>query len=83
LLADRSALAGSASRMIDLVGVLVNDVKIPLHEAVMMASTNPVRALGAKTKGAIEVGRDADFVVLSPELEVLQTFAGGEETFRR
>jgi N-acetylglucosamine-6-phosphate deacetylase len=81
LLADRSALAGSASRMIDLVRVLVSDVKIPLHEAVVMASANPARTLGAKTKGAIEIGRDADFVVLSPELEVLQTFVGGERAF--
>ena len=83
LLADRSALAGSASRMIDLVRVLVNDVKIPLHEAVTMASANPARALGAKAKGAIEIGSDADFVVLSPELEVLQTFVGGEQIFQR
>jgi N-acetylglucosamine-6-phosphate deacetylase len=81
LLADRSALAGSASRMIDLVRVLVNAVKIPLHEAVAMASANPARALGAQTKGVIETGRDADLVVLSPELEVLQTFAGGEQIF--
>lgn len=81
LLADRSALAGSASRMIDLVRVLVNTVKIPLPEAVAMASANPARALRAKTKGAIEIGRDADFVVLSPELEVLQTFVGGEQVF--
>src|SRR5438067_10038272 len=83
LLADRSALAGSASRMIELVRVLVNDVKIPLDEAVAMASANPARALGAKMKGAIAIGRDADLVVLSPELEVLQTFVGGEEVFRR
>src|SRR5437588_2262409 len=83
LLADRSALAGSASRMIDLVRVLVNIAKIPLHEAVAMASTNPARALRAKMKGAIAIGRDADLVVLSPELEVLQTFVGGEEVFRR
>lgn len=81
LLADRSALAGSASRMIDLVRVLVNDVKIPLHEAVTMASANPARALGAKTKGAIEIGCDADLLVLSPELEVLQTFVAGERVF--
>jgi len=83
LLADRSALAGSASRMIDLVRVLVNHVKIPLNEAVTMASANPARALGAITKGAIEVGCDADFVVLSPELDVLQTFVGGAEIFHR
>ena len=83
LLADRSLLAGSASRMIDLVRVLVNRVKIPLHEAVAMASANPARALGAKMKGAIEIGCDADLVVLSPELEVLQTFVGGEEIYGR
>ncbi|PYJ08060.1 MAG: N-acetylglucosamine-6-phosphate deacetylase, partial [Verrucomicrobia bacterium] len=81
LLADRSALAGSASRMSDLIRVIVNEVKIPLHEAVAMASANPARALGANTKGRLEAGADADFVVLSPELEVQQTFVAGEQIF--
>lgn len=83
LLADRSALAGSASRMIDLVRVVVNDVKIPLPEAVAMASANPARALGLTAKGRLEVGADADFVVLSPELEVQRTFVGGAEVHRK
>ena len=82
LLADRSALAGSASRMIDLVRVVVNEMKIPLHEAVAMASANPARALESKTKGRLEVGADADFVVLSPELEVQRTLVAGEEVYR-
>ena len=77
LLADRSALAGSASRMIDLVRVLVNEVKIPLNEVVRMASANPARSLGLKTKGRLEEGADADFVVLSPELEVVRTVIAG------
>lgn len=81
LLADRSALAGSASRMIDLLRTVVEEVKIPLHEAVAMASANPARALGATTKGRLEVGADADFVVLSSELEVVQTFVAGEQIF--
>ena len=81
LLADRSALAGSASRMIDLVRVVVNDVKIPLHEAVAMASADPARALGSKAKGGLEVGADADFVVLSMDLRVVQTFVAGEKVF--
>ena len=83
LLADRSALAGSASRMIDLVRVAVNDVKIPLHEAVAMASRHAAHALGSSTKGKLEAGADADFVVLSPELEVMQTFAGGEKIYQK
>jgi N-acetylglucosamine-6-phosphate deacetylase len=81
LLADRSALAGSASRMIDLVRTMVIKVNVPLHEAVVMATENPARAVGLKTKGRLEVGTDADLVVLSPELEVLVAFVGGEEIF--
>jgi N-acetylglucosamine-6-phosphate deacetylase len=83
LLADRSALAGSASRMIDLVRTMVNEVGIPLPEAVAMASANPARALGLTTKGKLEVGADADFVVFSPKFEVVQTFVAGEQIFSR
>jgi N-acetylglucosamine-6-phosphate deacetylase len=82
LLADRSALAGSASRMIDLVRVIVNQVGLPLHEAVAMAATNPARALGLTTKGKLKAGADADFVVMSPKLEILRTVVGGERIFR-
>jgi N-acetylglucosamine-6-phosphate deacetylase len=77
LLADRSALAGSASRMIDLVRTMVRDVEVPLHETIAMATANPARAIGLGTKGHLAVGADADFVVLSPELKVLRTFAVG------
>ena len=83
LLADRSALAGSASRMIDLVRVMVNEVGVPLHEAVAMASANPARVLGSTAKGKLEAGADADFVVLSPDLELQQTFLAGERIFPR
>jgi N-acetylglucosamine-6-phosphate deacetylase len=83
LLADRSALAGSASRMIDLVRVMVDQVGVPLQEAVAMASSNPARALGFATKGKLEAGADADFVILSPGLEVQETFLAGERIFCR
>ena len=79
LLADRSALAGSAAQMIDLVRTMVQKVDVPLHEAVAMAAQNPARAIGLQTKGQLAVGADADLVVLSPDLRVLRTFAGGEE----
>ena len=81
LLADRSALAGSASRMIDLVRTMIHDVDLPLHEAIAMATKNPARAIGLKPKGRLSVGADADLVILSPNLEVSQTFVGGEEIF--
>jgi len=82
LLSDRSALAGSASRMIDLVRVMVNQVGVPLHEAVAMATANPARALGLITKGRLKAGADADFVILSRDLEVRRTVVAGERVFK-
>src|SRR5213083_1802813 len=79
LLSDRSALAGSASRMIDLIRTLVNEVEVPLHEAITMATRNPARALGLEAKGRLRVGADADLVILSPDLEILRVFTGGDE----
>ena len=79
LLADRSALAGSAARMIDLVRMMVREVNVPLNEAISMATENPARAIGLKTKGRLTVGADADLIVLSPQLDVVRTLHCGQE----
>jgi N-acetylglucosamine-6-phosphate deacetylase len=76
-LADGSALAGSASRMIDLVRRMVEQVGVPVHEAIRMATETPARAMGWKSKGMLEIGRDADFVVLTPNLEIVQVSRSG------
>lgn len=80
-LADKSALAGSAARMIDLVRTMVTKVGVPLHEAVAMATDTPAHRVGLTNKGQFKIGCDADFVVISPALEVVKTFLGGEEIF--
>ena len=82
-LQDRSALAGSASRMIDLVRTMVTAVGVPLHEAVAMATDTPAHAIGLTSKGQFKIGGDADFVVISPDLEVVRTYSAGIEIFRR
>ena len=81
LLADHSALAGSAARMIDLVRAMVREVNVPLNEAITMATENPARAIGLETKGRLIVGADADLVVLSPQIEAVRTFAAGREVW--
>ncbi|HMJ05739.1 MAG TPA: amidohydrolase family protein, partial [Chthoniobacterales bacterium] len=81
LLVDRSALAGSAARMIDLVRTMTRDLGVPLSEAIAMASTNPARTLRNGRKGKIEVGAEADFVILSPDLEVVRTYVAGVPVF--
>jgi N-acetylglucosamine-6-phosphate deacetylase len=77
-LADGSALAGSSSRMIDLVRWMVRELRLPLCEVVRMATETPARAMGWEKKGALREGMDADLVVLSPELEVVGAYGGGE-----
>ncbi|MEO8045080.1 MAG: N-acetylglucosamine-6-phosphate deacetylase [Spartobacteria bacterium] len=76
-MANGSALAGSASRMIDLVRRMVREVGIPVHEAVRMATETPARAMAWQGKGVLAEGMDADFVLLSPELEVQRVFFRG------
>src|SRR3954453_16432823 len=56
LLADRSALAGSAARMSELVRTMVREVNVPLHEAVAMATENPARVIGFEMKGRLMAG---------------------------
>ena len=44
-----------------------------------MASLNPARVIGVqKSKGSLEHGKDADIVVLSPQLEVVATVVEGD-----
>jgi N-acetylglucosamine-6-phosphate deacetylase len=76
-MADGSALAGSAARMIDLVKWMVEEVGTPMHEAVRMATETPARAMGWTGKGVLAEGADADLVVLSPKLKVLRVFCQG------
>jgi N-acetylglucosamine-6-phosphate deacetylase len=81
LQADHSTLAGSLARMIDLVRTMVDEMDVPLHEAVAMATLVPARLVALEKKGRLEVGADADLVVLSPQLQVLETFLAGERIF--
>jgi len=81
--ADNGSLAGSASRLIDLVQAMIRSAEVPLPDAIAMVSRNPAREAGLTDKGEIAIGKDADLIVLSPELQVLQTYVNGVEIFGR
>jgi N-acetylglucosamine-6-phosphate deacetylase len=61
---------------------MIRIAEVPLPDAIAMASLNPARAAGLLEKGEIAIGMDADLVVLSPELEVVQTYVAGVLSFR-
>jgi N-acetylglucosamine-6-phosphate deacetylase len=75
-------LAGSVLTMDRAVRNLARFAEWGLPQSVAAASQNPARAAGIAQKGILAAGADADFVVLSPEGEVLRTFIGGVECSR-
>ena len=75
-------LAGSVLTMDRAVRNLARFAEWDLPQAVAAASRNPARAARIANKGVLAAGADADFVVLSPEGEVLRTFVGGLECSR-
>ncbi|WP_055105912.1 N-acetylglucosamine-6-phosphate deacetylase [Paenibacillus ihumii] len=59
------------------------ELGIPLHEAIVMASTTPADVLGLSNKGRIAPGADADLVLLDGQFQVEWTMIGGKEVYRR
>lgn len=74
-------LAGSALTMDVAVRNAVEILRIPLHDAVRMATETPAEVLGMRRKGRVSPGADADLVVLGPGGTVETTIVGGETVY--
>ena len=70
------ALAGSTSTLFDCVRTAIS-MGIDEAVAVKMASENPARMMGLN-KGKIEVGYDADFLIVDEEFNLVRAIARGE-----
>lgn len=69
-------LAGSTSSLFECVKVAIS-FGISPDDAVQMASTNPARQMGLN-KGKIEVGYDADFIIVDDDFNLVKAIARGE-----
>lgn len=76
-LAD-GTLASSTVTMNEALRLTVEN-GISFTDAVQMASTSPARILGLSNKGKIEIGCDADFVLLNEKYEVQWTMIEGQQ----
>jgi len=75
---EDGTLAGSALDMATAVRNCVNDLEIPLAEALRMASLYPATFLGLEHEyGQIKPGYRADLVLLDTQLLVQQTWVAG------
>ncbi len=82
-LPDRTAFAGSVATTDRLVRTMVEIAEVPLVESVRMMSLTPARILNIdKSKGSIEKGKDADFVIFDKGINVSHTIIGGNVIYR-
>jgi N-acetylglucosamine-6-phosphate deacetylase len=76
-LTDSGSLAGGVSTLIEQVRWLVDDLHIPLADAVKAASTTPARALALSGVGSLSAGLSADVVVVDDKLSVQRVLRHG------
>ena len=75
---DFSSFASSVVTMDVMVRNALNLMGLSRREAIAMATRNPARFLKlADRKGSLEVGKDADCVVLDEQFNVVETVVGG------
>ncbi len=75
---EDGTIAGSVLKLNKGVWNVYNNSTIPLHECVNCATLNPATAIGVSDKkGSIEIGKDADIVILDSEFNVKKTIIGG------
>ncbi|UCC68836.1 MAG: N-acetylglucosamine-6-phosphate deacetylase [Armatimonadota bacterium] len=76
---EDGTLAGSALTMDQAVRNVRRFTRRPLRECIQMATLTPARSIGAADrKGSLEQGKDADVVILDPDLDVLTTIVAGK-----
>ena len=81
-LLDHKAFAGSTTLLNRMVAILIEQVGVPLVEAVRMASLTPARVVGfAGRKGSLEPGKDADVAIFEDDFAVWRTMIAGRWVF--
>ncbi len=75
---EDGTVAGSVLPLNKGVWNLYSNSQIPLWECVNCASLNPATTIGVeKTKGSLEIGKDADIVICDREFNVQKTIMKG------
>jgi len=78
LVAEDGTLAGAAITMRDAIDYVVHVLKVPLSDALMMATLTPARLLRVEDQiGQLKPGHRPDLVHLTDDLEVAEVWTGG------
>ncbi|WP_240941470.1 N-acetylglucosamine-6-phosphate deacetylase [Paenibacillus sp. HB172176] len=79
-LADGSSLAGSSLTMLEALRNTIYFTGMELEDVISAFTLTPARQIGvAARKGTLEAGKDADFIVVDEDYELLHTVVRGRE----
>ncbi len=84
VLSDSGRLSGSSKPVIYGIKNLVEKLNIPMEECCKFFCYNPIRKYSDPTvKGSLKENKDADFVVIDDDYNVLATYSEGRKIFDR
>ncbi|SDW17126.1 N-acetylglucosamine-6-phosphate deacetylase [Paenibacillus sp. CF384] len=84
LLKDGSSLAGSSLTMIHALRNAIRFTGYPLEKLLPSMTAVPARQAGVvASKGSLEQGKDADFLLLDQNLDIVATYVRGKAVYRR
>lgn len=79
---ETGRIAGSSITMLDAIKNMKKYCNCSLNKLAIMSSTNPAKLLGIDdNKGSIEIGKDADLILVDKDLNLIKTFVLGKEVY--
>ncbi len=77
VLPDLNTYAGSVTPISKMVKNLLG-MKLPVEDILTMGTRGPAKVMGLTDRGDIQVGMLADFNLMTDELDIIDTYLGGE-----
>jgi len=78
MMLDGSSFAGSSTLINDMIPILLNEVGVPLPEAIRMVTLTPARVIGVdERKGSLAAGKDADIAIFEDDFTAWRTMIRG------
>lgn len=82
VLSDTGRISGSSKPVLYGIRNLVEKLGVPMEECCKFFCYNPIRKYSdPKVKGALNIGKDADFVVITDDYQVTATYSEGRKIF--
>lgn len=84
VLTGTDTISGSVTNLMDCLRLTIQQVGIPMEQAVKAATVNPAKKLGIfDTCGSLEIGKNADIVLLNQDLQVEYVLKNGEVVYQK